>query len=73
MESYDATRSVLILSIDIVFRTFEDDYDYDEEVSGEDFRISSLNLIEKFISALKEQVGGHLEDKVLSIHLDLKA
>ena len=72
MESYDATRSVLILSIDIVFRTFEDDYDYDEEVSGEDFRISSLNLIEKFISALKEQVGGHLEDKVLISTLEGK-
>ena len=65
MENYDATRSVLRLMIDFVFKTFEDDYDYDEEVSGEDLRVSSLNLIEKFISAIKEQVGGHLEDKVL--------
>ena len=60
MENYDATRSVLQLMIDFVFRTFED-----EEVSGEDLHVSSLNLIEKFIFALKKQVGGHLEDKIL--------
>ena len=46
MENYDATRSVLQLMIDFVFRTFED-----EEVSGEDLHVSSLNLIEKFIFA----------------------
>ena len=60
MENYDATRSVLQLMIDFVFRTFED-----EEVSGEDLHVSSLSLIEKFIFALKKQVGGHLEDKIL--------
>lgn len=70
MENYDTNRSVIRLTIGFVFSAFEDDYDYDQEVSGEDLSVSALNLIEKFIFTIKEQVGGYLEDKVLISTLD---
>lgn len=67
MGDYDNTRSVLQLNIKFVLNTFEDD-----EVSTKDIPILAIKMIEKFTSALKKKLGGHLEDKILISSLKLK-
>ncbi|MFL2932270.1 MAG: hypothetical protein ACJZ47_05620 [bacterium] len=60
MENYDSTRAVVQFMITDVYNELEE-----QEVSSEDLEATSLKMIEKFVSDIKEQLEGFLEDTIL--------